>query len=351
MSSFFHDKHSFCCKCRGADCNFENRCDECMSWSVEEMESYVKLRKSLAGKSHSKKSGGGKALSSPRPVAPVASLSLADVDERIFSHFVSLSQSFDRKFDLLASAILERFTELANSMSTRLSNSSFSAEPEVLVRKPFHGQDPSFSPPVGIGGCHRQFQGEGEDLVPRSSGYTYPSGEFLDRDVSIGSRAVQSQAPLFGSSGPVQSQELLRRAHVSFEASTGPSPVDPDNEEEEEDDCDSVVSASPIINKAFACLVSFVYDQYPEPRPLSSPPFPPHCGFENLYAVAGPPGYSRPKLRLYPRESEIMSQTQDRFAKLAHEAKPLHRVLPLKRRIFNVANDPEFTTPLLVNSG
>ena len=42
MSSFSVDRHSFCCKCRGSDCNIENRCDECMSWSVE-MESRVKL--------------------------------------------------------------------------------------------------------------------------------------------------------------------------------------------------------------------------------------------------------------------------------------------------------------------
>ena len=45
MSSLSLDRHSFCCKCRGVDFNLENRCDECMSWSVEEMESYVKLRK------------------------------------------------------------------------------------------------------------------------------------------------------------------------------------------------------------------------------------------------------------------------------------------------------------------
>ena len=36
MSSVDLDKHSLCCKCRGADCNLENRCDECMSWSMEE---------------------------------------------------------------------------------------------------------------------------------------------------------------------------------------------------------------------------------------------------------------------------------------------------------------------------
>ena len=96
-----------------------------MSWSVEEMEFYVKLRKSLVGKSRHKQSGGAKAPSSPRPVAPVASISLADVGDRISGQFESLSQSFDQRFSLLSSSILDCFTELANTMSARLSNPLF----------------------------------------------------------------------------------------------------------------------------------------------------------------------------------------------------------------------------------
>ena len=48
MSSFSLDKHLFCIKCRGSDCNLLSRCDECMKWTKEEMESYVKLRRSLS---------------------------------------------------------------------------------------------------------------------------------------------------------------------------------------------------------------------------------------------------------------------------------------------------------------
>ena len=71
MSSFSVDRHSFCVKCRGSDSNIENRCDECMSWSMEEMESYIKLRKSLASKSCGKKNSCSKAPSSPGPSAPI----------------------------------------------------------------------------------------------------------------------------------------------------------------------------------------------------------------------------------------------------------------------------------------
>ena len=135
------------------------------------MESYVRLHKSLTGKSHNRKSGGSRTPSSPWPIAPVApvGVSLSDVDDRIFGHFESFSLSFDRRFELLSSNILDRFTELATTMSARMSNPPFSGEPVVPVRKPVLGQDPSLSPPVSIGGCHCQFQGVGVESGPGAS--------------------------------------------------------------------------------------------------------------------------------------------------------------------------------------
>ena len=67
-----------------------------------------------------------------------------------------------------------------------------------------------------------------------------------------------------------------------------------------------------------------------------------------LFATADHQGSSWPKLRVYPRV-EIVSQTQDCSAKLAHESKLLHRVLPLKRRLFSVADDQDYATPRWLN--
>ena len=50
MSSFSLDRHLFCIKCRGAECDVNSRCDECFSWTKEEIEGYVKLRKTLSSK-------------------------------------------------------------------------------------------------------------------------------------------------------------------------------------------------------------------------------------------------------------------------------------------------------------
>ena len=54
MSSISNDKHSVCVSCRGVDCTFEKRCDECFSWDEEVKTKYVKHRKSLLSKSRSR---------------------------------------------------------------------------------------------------------------------------------------------------------------------------------------------------------------------------------------------------------------------------------------------------------
>ena len=55
MSSMKHDKHSLCITCRGGECSFGNKCQECLTWSKEEFEKYVKHRKALESKSRARK--------------------------------------------------------------------------------------------------------------------------------------------------------------------------------------------------------------------------------------------------------------------------------------------------------
>ena len=157
MSSLALDKHTFCFKCRGADCDNQNRCDEYMSWSLEEMEAYVRLRKTLVG---SKKSSCSKPPSSLKTVAPVApvALSMSDVDGRIAGQFESFSQSFDNRFEAFSNSIFDRFNELAQNMSDRLFNLSFVVEPGLPVCTPVHGQDPSLPSPDRTDGSFRSWK-------------------------------------------------------------------------------------------------------------------------------------------------------------------------------------------------
>ena len=86
MSSFSLDRHLFCTKCRGSECTVSSRCDECFSWTKEEMEGYVKLRKSLTSKSRKTKSSSRSSSSPPRSTAPDS-----DLDSRFAAQYDSVN--------------------------------------------------------------------------------------------------------------------------------------------------------------------------------------------------------------------------------------------------------------------
>ena len=129
MSSFSLDKHSVCIKCLCSDCGMDSRYDECMSWSSEEMESYIKLRKSLASKGRGRKSG-FKTPSSPGHDAPVVNV---DVDDKFASHIATLSKDVDEKISAMSEGLMVKVSELLGQFQNRMSNRSLSAEPEVLL--------------------------------------------------------------------------------------------------------------------------------------------------------------------------------------------------------------------------
>ena len=50
MSSMTHDHHSFCVHCRGLECDFNNRCDECKVLSDKDFQAYLCYQRSLKRK-------------------------------------------------------------------------------------------------------------------------------------------------------------------------------------------------------------------------------------------------------------------------------------------------------------
>ena len=112
MSKTIFDRHTVCHKCRGWDCFLDKRCDECLDWSQEEMEAYVKHRKSLISKDKKGKDSLPKPPPSPGPVQstpPSVTLSVSDVDNRISSQLSEMSASFDRKLEALQALLLSNF--------------------------------------------------------------------------------------------------------------------------------------------------------------------------------------------------------------------------------------------------
>ena len=53
MSKKSADRHTLCISCRGFDCDLNNRCEECLEWSEEEVVKYAKYRKSLKSRESS----------------------------------------------------------------------------------------------------------------------------------------------------------------------------------------------------------------------------------------------------------------------------------------------------------
>ena len=55
MSKKSTDRHTVCIACRGFDCDINNRCEECLEWSEDDIIAYTKYRKSLKSRDSSSK--------------------------------------------------------------------------------------------------------------------------------------------------------------------------------------------------------------------------------------------------------------------------------------------------------
>ena len=151
MSKPVFDRHTVCVLCRGFECSLDSRCDECMEWSSEEMEAYVKHPQLLLHKDRRRKDSLPKPPSSPvtssSPSQP-ASLSVAGVDDRIDAKLAALSTSFDQKLELLTSILLSRISMLQapseHSVSARMSTNPSSTAPQVV---PVHCPSPGLDLP------------------------------------------------------------------------------------------------------------------------------------------------------------------------------------------------------------
>ena len=218
MSTFSVDRHSFCVKCLGSDCNIESRYDECMS----SMESYVKLRKSLASKNSVRKSTISKAPSSPGPSAPIG-LEVVDVDDRISSQLSKMSCEFDKKLEMVSDGLLAKFSEFMPKNEARITNRSISAEPEVPGRTAHYGQSLPLCHSVRTVDSPLQFQSNVGGPVPLGLGSAHPtsSGESLDRVLRVGVEPVQVQDTLVGGPEVAQPPSILRRPRILFAAPAG----------------------------------------------------------------------------------------------------------------------------------
>ena len=257
-----------------------------------------------------------------------------------------LSTSFAQQFEDLSFFFLRTsFNQRSQDVTTKIAsnNASLTAPPEVSVTYRPLGQQPSPHPPVATVGHHREFQVQGGvDREPSMTIQPPPSGESVARGSVLGEQVQVSQCRLEFSAPPSGSAQQ----QVTFDSAA--SHVRSEEVEDDEDDADSITASA--VDHSFVRLSKFIYDQYPESRPLSSPSLPPRCSFESLFAPVEPPESSCPHLRLYPRVQEVMTATRELAAALSRKMKPFSAVLPKKNRKHSIADVPEFSTAPLVNS-
>ena len=369
MSKKSDDRHTLCVSCRGFDCDLDNRCEECLEWSEEEVLKCAKYRKSLKSRESSscKTSVPTPPLTtsgpSPQPAllpaqqtTPLPAQQTTPLPAQqpaprpvqrddIQSQVDSLSFTFQSLSETLTS-------QLNEFMNMFRSQSQSPCQPRL-------GPDAGESHPGVTAGESRMFQGEGAPsrtpLVPPSD-FTPLPHDFRAPQPAPSGRAPPSSAPY---AAPRASARQAPRPQPPFGAPPQPStsgwvppgPLPPrsrrDSSESESEASESESVAS-VRDTASARLADLIYEVCPDSRPLFDARAP-HCGFEAWF---GQPeaAASKQRFRMYPRVVEVQEEVAARSEALARRAKPLSRVIPAHARAYTMSDDTIFTSSQPVNS-
>ena len=329
MSSFSLDKHLFCIKCCGSECSLTSRCDECMQWTKEEMEGYIELRKSLSSK-------GRRSKSSPPRSTPHDS----DFDHNLAAQIESVNKSVDQKLEAMSSSLMSRFSSMLDSFQLSLNQTSFPEDSAVPGYSACLSEPPSLCPTVSTKSrTGLRFREGKEDPVPHESGLASARHNLDETPETV-------RHPPSGDTG--KPQDHSQRAPGFSKESQSGAGFESQHEEDDEDDRDSV-SEIPPPDKAYTRLVQYIYDRFPHSRPSSAPRLPLQCEFEEFFATSDVTPATKQNLLLYPRVSELVDASADRASRLARESCPLHRVVPLKCRMFHIGDQPDYCAARYLN--
>ena len=343
MSKKSADRHTLCVNCRGCDCDVNNRCEECLEWSEEEVVKYAKYRKSLKSRESSSRSKTSLPAPppttsgpSPQPAPPPAPQPAQRVDLQ------SQVDSLNLTFQSLSDSINLR---LQDFMSQILGHTQSSSQPRL-------GPDAGEPHPGRPAGESSMFQGKGASswtpLVPPSTSYPLPHDVRAPQPEQSG--RAPSRSPPFAAPRDSAHQaprppsfEVPPQPSTSGWVPPGPPPPrsrrDSSPSESEASDEDSVASCR---DSASARLADLIYEVCPESRPLFDVRAP-RCGFEAWFGQPEATA-SKQRFRLYPRVAEVLEEVAARSEALACRAKPLSRVIPARARSYALADDAVFAS-------
>ena len=112
MSQQKYDRHSVCISCRSINCDLNQRCDECSSWTSEEMDLYLKHRKTLESKGKKKESKAPTQPQSPKVTVDIDMIK--SLEDRLNKKFATF---FEHKLDMIDEMIGGRLTNLLSAPS------------------------------------------------------------------------------------------------------------------------------------------------------------------------------------------------------------------------------------------
>ena len=93
-----------------------------------------------------------------------------------------------------------------------------------------------------------------------------------------------------------------------------------------------------------------IHNRFTYSVPASAPWEHPRWELGYVFSTLEVTSSAKPIMTLYPRVDEILDSYADRATRFAKESKPLHRVLPFKRKATPVGDRPDFCLARYVNT-
>ena len=343
MSAKTADRHTVCVHCRGFDCTFETRCEECIDWPEEELRLYTKMRKSLKTKDSSRHRDKTPA---PSPPPPATSVPPSQPDA------LSLMQCQVDTLNVMLNSMSETFLSRLDALQASIGSCSL---PESSSR-PSHRPDGGAPQPGVTTDESRTFQAMGEPtrktrksssyapVSPPRQEFAFPSAASQPRDAP----RPHPQPSAFVPPPPPHSEVPPQPSSSGWVPSGPPPPRSRGSRSSSELEASESESVAVSRDSALTRLAKLLYEVCPHSRPLLDDTRPPQCEFEGWF---GQPEASpaRPYFRLYPRVAEVESEVMAKAGSLARRSKPLSSILTSRYHRHAVADLPNYASALAVN--
>ena len=240
----------------------------------------------------------------------------------------------------MSASLLSQFSSMLDRFQPRSNKTSFPDPSTVPGYSACLSEPPSRRPtvrtkrPAGL-----RFRKGDKDLVPHEDDLA--NARLIDETPE-----TPRHPP--GDAGEPQGTQRASAFTKQRQAGAGFDSQADDDDDDDDEDRESIADIMPA-DRAYNRLVHYIYDRFPHSQPDSAPYMPPRCEFEEFFATSETMSSAKPNLALYPRVNEILESCADRASRFAREVRPLHRVVPLKRRTFHVGDQPDFCAARFLN--